>query len=80
MACNISTNREVTVYPSSRLQRGMADEAMRMYAELRRIARGPREGEKQLVAWGLKPGETIVADGVHKVRLGDKVVSERQRD
>ena len=49
-------------------------------AELRRIARGPREGEKQLVAWGLKPGETIVADGVHKVRLGDKVVSERQRD
>ncbi len=49
-------------------------------AELRRITRGPREGEKQLVAWGLKPGETIVADGVHKVRLGDKVVSERQRD
>ena len=33
------TNREVTVYPSSRLQRGMADEAMRMYAELRRIER-----------------------------------------
>ena len=33
------TNREVTVYPSSRLQKGMADEAMRMYAELRRIER-----------------------------------------
>ncbi len=48
--------------------------------ELRRVARGAREGERQLVAWGLKPGETIVADGVHKVRLGDKVVSERQRD
>ena len=45
-------------------------------AELRRVTRGPRQDGRQLVSWGLKPGEKIVADGVHKVRAGDVVVSE----
>lgn len=35
--------------------------------ERRYIVRGKTEAETQFVASGLKPGETVVADGVHKV-------------
>ena len=45
-------------------------------AEQRRVTRGARRSGLQLVPEGLKAGERVVADGVHKVRDGVTVVSE----
>lgn len=39
-------------------------------AARRRVTRGPRRGGLQLVPEGLKAGERVVADGVHRVREG----------
>ena len=41
--------------------------------ERRTIARGDQDGDWLFVEKGLKPGERIVADGVHKVHRGDIV-------
>jgi len=43
--------------------------------ELRRVSRGTLQDGRQIIKWGLKPGETIVSDGVHRVRQGDAVAS-----
>jgi RND family efflux transporter MFP subunit len=45
-------------------------------ASRRSVVRAGIQGGLQLVSSGLKPGERIVADGVHKVREGDEVVAE----
>lgn len=42
----------------------------------RRIVRGRMQDGLQIVVDGLKPGERIVADGVHRVTEGAKVVAE----
>ena len=43
-------------------------------AELRRVKPGTVIGSMQLIESGVKPGETVVVDGTHKVRPGGKVV------
>lgn len=43
-------------------------------AALRRIVRGPCVDDLQLVVSGLRPGERVVADGVHRVREGMEIV------
>ncbi len=43
-------------------------------AEARRVKPGSVIGNMQLIESGVKPGETVVVDGTHKVRPGGKVV------
>ena len=45
--------------------------------EQRRVVRGPLQGAFQLIRSGLKPGERIVLDGVHRVTAGDRVTAGR---
>ena len=42
-------------------------------AEVRQIALGPTEGDKWLVADGLKPGDQVIVEGLQKVRPGAPV-------
>ena len=46
-------------------------------AEQRRVVRGRLQGGRQIVASGLRVGETIVLDGVHRVAEGDEIKAER---
>jgi len=39
----------------------------------RRVVRGPLQGGRQLIRSGLKVGERIVLDGLHRVKAGDRV-------
>ncbi|MBO5643095.1 MAG: efflux RND transporter periplasmic adaptor subunit [Kiritimatiellae bacterium] len=41
--------------------------------ECRRVVRGPLQSGKQIIRHGLKRGEKIVLDGVHRVKIGDSV-------
>lgn len=43
--------------------------------EQRRVVRGVLRNGKQLIRSGLRPGERIVLDGVHRVRAGDTVTA-----
>lgn len=44
-------------------------------AEQRRVVRGALQDGRQLIRSGLKPGEWIVLDGVHRVKAGDRVTT-----
>jgi RND family efflux transporter MFP subunit len=45
-------------------------------AKKRRVTRAGMQGDMQMISSGLKVGERIIADGVHKVKEGDKVSAQ----
>ena len=44
-----------------------------MTVALRPVKLGPLDGQRQAIADGLRPGETIVTDGVDRLRPGAQV-------
>ena len=44
----------------------------------RPVERGAAEGDRQIIESGLEAGETVVLDGVHKVKEGQKVIAPEE--
>ena len=76
---NVDTLRGVTIIPSAALQRGA--EGTYIYvvkpdysADLRMVNVQYTEGDATVVRSGVQPGESVVVDGIEKLRPGAKVV------
>jgi multidrug efflux system membrane fusion protein len=74
----LDTLRDVVIVPSAAVQRGA--QGMFVYVvkadhtvELRPVTLGPLDGQRQAIASGLRPGETVVTDGVDRLRPGAQV-------
>jgi multidrug efflux system membrane fusion protein len=74
----LDTLREVVIVPSAAVQRGA--QGMFVYVvkadktvELRPVTLGPLDGQRQAIASGLRAGETVVTDGVDRLRPGAPV-------
>lgn len=46
-------------------------------ASQRRVVRGRQQSDRQLLSSGLRAGERIVLDGVHRVKEGDEIEAEK---
>jgi multidrug efflux system membrane fusion protein len=71
----LDTLRDVVIVPSAAVQRGA--QGMFVYVvkadntvELRTVTLGPLDGQRQAIANGLRSGETVVTDGVDRLRPG----------
>ena len=74
----VDTLHNVTIIPSSSIQRGMPGTFVYVVKEdktvsVRPLKLGPSEAEKVAVLEGLKPGEQVVVDGIDKLREGARV-------
>jgi len=74
----LDTLRDVVIVPSAAVQRGA--QGMFVYVvradrtvELRTVTLGPLDGQRQSIASGLRAGETVVTDGVDRLRPGAPV-------
>jgi len=74
----LDTLRDAVIVPSAAVQRG--SQGMFVYVvrpdntvELRTVKLGPLEAQRQAIAEGLRPGETVVTDGVDRLRPGAAV-------
>jgi multidrug efflux system membrane fusion protein len=74
----LDTLRDAVIVPSAAVQRGA--QGMFVYVvradntvELRTVRLGPLEAQRQAIAEGLRPGETVVIDGVDRLRPGAPV-------
>jgi len=74
----LDTLRDAVIVPSAAVQRG--SQGMFVYVvradntvEVRAVKLGPLEGQRQSIADGLRPGETVVTDGVDRLRPGAQV-------
>lgn len=74
----LHTLRSATVVPSAAIQRGSNGNFVYVVKgnktiALRLVTIGPVEGELTTLTSGIKPGETVVIDGIDKLREGSKV-------
>ena len=74
----LDTLHDVVIVPSAAVQRG--SQGMFVYVvkpdntvELRPVALGPLDGQRQAIGSGLRAGETVVTDGVDRLRPGAQV-------
>ena len=74
----LDTLHDVVIVPSAAVQRG--SQGMFVYVvkpdntvELRTVALGPLDGQRQAINSGLRAGETVVTDGVDRLRPGAQV-------
>jgi multidrug efflux system membrane fusion protein len=74
----LDTLRDVVIVPSAAVQRGA--QGMFVYVvkadktvELRPVTLGPLDGQRQSISNGLRAGETVVTDGVDRLRPGAQV-------
>ena len=74
----LDTLRDAVIVPAAAVQRG--SQGMFVYVvqsdntvALRPVNLGPLDGQRQSIADGLHPGETIVTDGVDRLRPGAQV-------
>jgi multidrug efflux system membrane fusion protein len=74
----LDTLHDVVIVPSAAVQRG--SQGMFVYVvkpdntvELRTVTLGPLDGQRQAINNGLRPGETVVTDGVDRLRPGAQV-------
>jgi membrane fusion protein, multidrug efflux system len=74
----LDTLRDVVIVPSAAVQRGA--QGMFVYVvkadktvELRPVTLGPLDGQRQSISSGLRAGETVVTDGVDRLRPGAQV-------
>src|SRR5438477_6006947 len=74
----LDTLRDAVIVPAAAVQRGA--QGMFVYVVrpdntvmLRPVQLGPLDGQRQSIADGLRPGETIVTDGVDRLRPGAQV-------
>jgi multidrug efflux system membrane fusion protein len=74
----LDTLRDVVIVPSAAVQRGA--QGMFVYVvkpdntvELRPVTLGPLDNQRQSISNGLRPGETVVTDGVDRLRPGAPV-------
>ena len=74
----LDTLRDVVIVPSAAVQRGA--QGMFVYVvkpdntvELRTVTLGPLDGQRQAINNGLRAGETVVTDGVDRLRPGAQV-------
>ena len=74
----VDTRKDAIVVPSATIQQGpagtyvyvvLADETV----ELRPVVTGPSQGNDTLIESGLSAGETVVLDGIDKLKNGSKV-------
>jgi len=74
----VDTRKDAIVVPSATVQQGpagtyvyvvLADETV----ELRNVVTGPSQGNDTLIESGLSAGETVVLDGIDKLKNGSKV-------
>jgi multidrug efflux system membrane fusion protein len=74
----LDTLRDVVIVPTAAVQRGA--QGMFVYVvkadktvELRPVTLGPLDGQRQSISSGLRAGETVVTDGVDRLRPGAQV-------
>ena len=74
----LDTLRDAIIVPAAAVQRG--SQGMFVYVvqtdntvALRPVKLGPLDGQRQAIADGLRPGETVVTDGVDRLRPGAQV-------
>jgi multidrug efflux system membrane fusion protein len=74
----LDTLHDMVIVPSAAVQRG--SQGMFVYVvradntvELRPVTLGPLEGQRQAISTGLRAGETVVTDGVDRLRPGAQV-------
>ncbi|HWI36134.1 MAG TPA: multidrug transporter subunit MdtA, partial [Burkholderiales bacterium] len=74
----LDTLHDVVIVPSAAVQRG--SQGMFVYVvkpdhtvELRTVTLGPLDGQRQAINNGLRAGETVVTDGVDRLRPGAQV-------
>jgi multidrug efflux system membrane fusion protein len=74
----LDTLRDVVIVPTAAVQRGA--QGMFVYVvkadktvELRPVTLGPLDGQRQSIGNGLRAGETVVTDGVDRLRPGAQV-------
>ena len=74
----LDTLHDEVIVPSAAVQRGA--QGMFVYVvkpdntvELRNVTLGPLDGQRQAIASGLRAGETVVTDGVDRLRPGAQV-------
>ena len=74
----LDTLRDVVIVPTAAVQRGA--QGMFVYVvkadktvELRPVTLGPLDGQRQSISNGLRSGETVVTDGVDRLRPGAQV-------
>jgi membrane fusion protein, multidrug efflux system len=75
----VDTMRNVTVMPTSAIQRGAPGTFVYLLnpdntVAVKPVDLGPQSGERVTVRSGLSPGERVVIDGADKLRNGAKVV------
>jgi multidrug efflux system membrane fusion protein len=74
----VNTLKDATVIPVAAVQRGAQGTIVYVVKEdktvnMRPVKLGPAEGERVAVESGVAPGETVVTDGVDRLREGAKV-------
>jgi membrane fusion protein, multidrug efflux system len=74
----LHTRKDATVIPSAAIQRGSSGNFVYVVKAdktvgIRQITAGPTEGELTAINDGIAPGETVVVDGLDKLRDGAKV-------
>jgi membrane fusion protein, multidrug efflux system len=75
----VDTMRDVTVMPTSAIQRGAPGTFVYLInpdssVAVKPVDLGPQSGERVAVRSGLSPGDHVVIDGADKLRNGSKVV------
>jgi multidrug efflux system membrane fusion protein len=75
----VDTLRDVTVMPTSAIQRGAPGTFVYLInpdstVTVKTVDLGPQSGERVSVRSGLSPGDRVVIDGADKLRNGAKVV------
>jgi membrane fusion protein, multidrug efflux system len=75
----VDTLRDVTVMPTSAIQRGAPGTFVYLISSdntvaVKTVDLGPQSGERVSVRSGLSPGDRVVIDGADKLRNGAKVV------
>jgi membrane fusion protein, multidrug efflux system len=75
----VDTTRNVTVMPTSAIQRGAPGTFVYLLSPdntvtVKPVDLGPQSGERVAVGSGLSPGDRVVIDGADKLRNGAKVV------
>ena len=81
----LDTLRDATVVPAAAVQRG--GQGMFVYvvrddqtASVRQVKLGPADGQRIAIAEGISPGETVVVDGVDRLRDGAAVEVTQRPD
>jgi len=74
----IDTLKSVVLVPNAAVQHGLQSDFIYVVkpdgtVEMRNVTVGPTEGNDTVITDGLKPGETLVTDGVDKLQDGSKV-------